>query len=98
MWIRNPRASRYEHAGPIVILECPRMVKADKQPNTGRFMDKRSNTRRYKIWTLTDAGYEQKREALVRHYALALQAGEVHKMRTAAEILTMLEEGDVLDV
>ena len=52
------------------------------------------------IWeeeTLTDVGYEQKRVALVRHYALALQAGEVHKMRTAVEILKMLEEEDVVD-
>ena len=41
--------------------------------------------------TVTDACYEAKRAKLVKHYSLALAAGEVYKRRTAADIMADLE-------
>ena len=41
--------------------------------------------------TQEDPGFENKRRMLVKHYACALAAGEVEKMKTAAEVLMELE-------
>ena len=42
--------------------------------------------------TLEDAGFENKRRMIVKHYACALAAGEVEKMKTAAQVLMELDE------
>jgi hypothetical protein len=42
--------------------------------------------------TQEDAGFENKRRMLVKHYACALATGEMEKMKTAAEVLMELEE------
>ena len=44
--------------------------------------------------TQEEEGFEDKRRALVRHYALALAAGEVERMKTATEVLHELEDGE----
>ena len=47
--------------------------------------------------TLVDAGYEEKRQAKVRHYAISVQAGEVYNMRTASDIIGLLEDDEIED-
>ncbi len=44
--------------------------------------------------TQEDVGFEEKRRRLVNHYACALVAGEVEILKTAAKVLTELEEHD----
>lgn len=44
--------------------------------------------------TMTENGYEEKRAKLIRHYSLALRAGEVFRRLTAADVLAQLELGE----
>ena len=49
-------------------------------------------------YTQEDEGFEHKRHALAKHYALALAAGEIERLKTASDILSELEaeqDGDV---
>jgi len=41
-----------------------------------------------------DKGFEGKSKSLVKHYILALAAGEVKRMKTATEVLNDLEVGE----
>jgi len=44
--------------------------------------------------THEDDGFDEKRRIIVKHYAYALATNEVEKMKTTAEVLLELEEGE----